>query len=93
MRLAGITVIISLITMPCAGMEISRVTGCAGGDVLKLRGEIVAGDYVKFRSYFDDQKRIAGLHLDSPRGLPRKKTQEIDPAEVPRDVEDRLKSA
>ena len=68
MRLAGITVIISLITMPCAGMEISRVTGCAGGDVLKLRGDIVAGDYVKFRSYFGEHRRIAGLDLDSDGG-------------------------
>ena len=68
MRLAGLTVIISLITMPCAGMEISRVTGCAGGDVLKLRGDIVAGDYVKFRSYFGEHRRIAGLDLDSDGG-------------------------
>ena len=68
MRVAGITLIISLITVPCAGMEISRVTGCAGGDVLKLRGDIVAGDYVKFRSYFGEHRRIAGLDLDSNGG-------------------------
>jgi hypothetical protein len=49
-------------------MEISRVTSCAGGDVLKLRGDIEAGDYVKFRSYFGDQRRIAGLDLNSPGG-------------------------
>jgi hypothetical protein len=48
-------------------MEISRVESCAG-DVLKLRGDIVAGDYVKFRSYFGDQGRIAGLDLDSIGG-------------------------
>jgi hypothetical protein len=37
-------------------------------DVLKLRGDIEAGDYAKFRSYFGDQRRIAGLDLDSPGG-------------------------
>jgi hypothetical protein len=51
-----------------SGMEISRVTGCAGGDVLRLRGDIKDGDYVKFRSYFADQRRIVGLDLDSPGG-------------------------
>ena len=69
MRVAGIALIVSLITVPCAGMEISRVTGCAGGDVLKLRGDIVAGDYVKFRSYFGAPRRITGLDLDSDGGL------------------------
>jgi hypothetical protein len=69
MRVTGIILIISLTTVPCAGMEISRVTGCAGGDVLKLRGDIEAGDYVKFRSYFADHRRIAGLDLDSSGGL------------------------
>ena len=68
MRMAGIIVIISLTAVPCAGMEISRITSCAGGDVLKLRGDIGAGDYVKFRSYFGDQRRIAGLDLDSAGG-------------------------
>ena len=38
MRVAGTILILSLTTLPCAGMEISRVTGCTGGDVLKLRG-------------------------------------------------------
>jgi hypothetical protein len=56
-----------LLIEPCASMEISRVASCAG-DVLKLRGDIAAGDYVKFRSYFDDQGRIAGLDLDSTGG-------------------------
>jgi hypothetical protein len=56
-----------LLTEPCAGMEISRVESCAG-DVLKLRGDIVAGDYLKFRSHFGDQGRIAGLDLDSTGG-------------------------
>jgi hypothetical protein len=39
--------------------------------VLKLRGDIVAGDYVKFRSYFRAQKRIVGLELDSAGGSRR----------------------
>ena len=68
MRMAGIILIISLTTTPCAGMEISRVRGCAGADVLKLRGDINAGDYVKFRSFFGGQRRIVGLDLDSPGG-------------------------
>jgi hypothetical protein len=68
MRVAGFILMVSLTAMPCAGMELSRVTSCAGGDVLKLRGDIEAGDYVKFRSYFGDQRRIAGLDLDSPGG-------------------------
>lgn len=67
MRMAGILLIISLSAVPCAGMEISRVTRCTG-DVLKVRGDIQAGDYVKFRSYFGDQRRIAGLDLNSPGG-------------------------
>jgi hypothetical protein len=49
-------------------MEISRVATCHGGDVLKLRGEVKAGDYVKFRSQFDRQRRIIGLDLYSPGG-------------------------
>jgi hypothetical protein len=68
MRVTGFILIVSLAAVPCAGMELSRVTSCAGGDVLKLRGDIEAGDYVKFRSYFGDQRRIAGLDLDSPGG-------------------------
>jgi hypothetical protein len=66
--IAGITLIMSLAAAPCAGVEISRVAICAGGDVLKLRGDIEAGDYVKFRSYFDGERPIAGLELDSPGG-------------------------
>jgi hypothetical protein len=61
--------VVSLIATPCAGMEISRIAGCDGGDVLRLRGDIKPGDYVKFRSHFDGQRRIAGLDLDSPGGL------------------------
>lgn len=48
-------------------MEISRVS-CEGGDVLKLRGDIKPGDFVKFRAQFADPPRIAGLDLDSPGG-------------------------
>jgi hypothetical protein len=71
MRVAKTILIIALtvaISEPCAGMEISRIAGCAGGDVLRLRGDIKAGDYVKFRSYFTEQRRIVGLDLDSPGG-------------------------
>ena len=71
MRVAKTILIIALtvaISVPCAGMEISRIAGCAGGDVLRLRGDVKAGDYVKFRSYFADQRRIVGLDLDSPGG-------------------------
>jgi len=49
-------------------MEISRVVSCAGGDVLRLHGDIEAGDYVKFRSSLNDQRRIVGLELDSQGG-------------------------
>ena len=65
----AVTLVISIIATPCSGMEISRIAGCDGGDVLKLRGDIKRGDYVKFRSQFDGQRRIAGLDLDSPGGL------------------------
>jgi hypothetical protein len=71
MRVAKTILIIALtvaISGPCAGMEISRVADCAGGDVLRLRGDFKAGDYVKFRSYFADQRRVVGLDLDSPGG-------------------------
>jgi len=71
MRVAKTILIIALtvaISEPCAGMEISRVTDCAGGDVLRLRGDVTPGDYVKFRSYFAEQRRIVGLDLDSPGG-------------------------
>jgi hypothetical protein len=50
----------------CAGMEISRVTGCSG-DVLKVRGIIERGDYLRLKSYFGERK-IVGLHLDSDGG-------------------------
>src|SRR5689334_2117779 len=71
MQVARIILIVSLtvaFSERGAGMEISRVATCAAGDVLGLRGDIEPGDYVKFRSYFADQRRIAGLELDSPGG-------------------------
>jgi hypothetical protein len=71
MRVDKTILIIALtvaISEPSAGVEISRVAGCAGGDVLRLRGDFKAGDYVKFRSYFADQRRVVGLDLDSPGG-------------------------
>jgi len=68
LRVAAIALVISLVAAPCAGMEISRVTGCDGGDVLKLRGDIQPGDYLKFRSHLAGRRRIAGLDLDSPGG-------------------------
>jgi hypothetical protein len=68
MRTAGIALIISLIAAPCAGMEISRVATCDGGEVLRLRGDVTAGDYVKFRSHFGGERMIVGLDLDSAGG-------------------------
>src|SRR5262245_53838890 len=71
MRVAKTILIIALtvaISGPGAGMEISRIAGCAGGDVLRLRGDIKDGDYVKFRSYCADQRRIGGLDLDCAGG-------------------------
>ena len=56
------------IPAPSTGMEISRVASCSGEDVLKLRGDIEPGDYMKFRSQFAGQRRIVGLDLDSPGG-------------------------
>ncbi len=47
-------------------MEISRVTGCSG-DVLRLRGVIERGDYLRLRSYFGE-RRIVGLDLGSEGG-------------------------
>jgi hypothetical protein len=51
----------------CASMEISRVAGCTG-DVLRLRGDITQGDYVRFRSYFSAQRKIIGIDLSSKGG-------------------------
>jgi hypothetical protein len=68
MPLAATALIMTLIAAPSAAMEISRVAGCDGGDVLKLRGDVERGDYVKFRSQFGDQRRIVGLDLDSSGG-------------------------
>jgi hypothetical protein len=51
----------------CASMEISRVAGCTG-DVLKLRGAVDDGDYVRFRSYFSSERRIVGLDISSEGG-------------------------
>ena len=65
----AVTLVISIIATPCSGMEISRIAACDGGDVLRLRGDIKHGDYVKFRSQFDGERRIAGLDLESPGGL------------------------
>ncbi|MCA1453173.1 hypothetical protein I6F35_08055 [Bradyrhizobium sp. BRP22] len=48
-------------------MEISRASGCTG-DVLRLRGDIVEGDYVRFRSYFSAQRKITGIDLSSKGG-------------------------
>jgi hypothetical protein len=64
---SAVALILSLVAVPCAAMEISRIAGC-DGDVLRLRGDIVAGDYVKFRSFLGDHRRIVGLDLDSPGG-------------------------
>ncbi|WP_456637228.1 hypothetical protein [Bradyrhizobium sp. USDA 10063] len=50
----------------CIGMEISRVSGCSG-DVLRLRGRIERGDYLRLRSYFSERK-IVGLDLGSDGG-------------------------
>src|SRR5262245_60593155 len=71
MRSTRFLLIVSLsmtISTPCAGLEISRVAGCAGGDVLKLRGDIERGDYLKFRSFFSSGRRIVGLDLESTGG-------------------------
>jgi hypothetical protein len=62
--------IVTLVTLSSgrgAAMEVSRVS-CESGDVLKLRGDIKPGDFVKFRAHLGDQRRIAGLDLDSPGG-------------------------
>ncbi|MGX9426667.1 MULTISPECIES: hypothetical protein [Bradyrhizobium] len=51
----------------CASMEISRVAGCSG-DVLRLRGDIEEGDYIRFRSHFSAQRRVLGVDLSSKGG-------------------------
>jgi hypothetical protein len=70
MRQAAAVFIVTLVTLssgPGAAMEVSRVS-CESGDVLKLRGDVKAGDFVKFRAHFRNQRRIAGLVLDSDGG-------------------------
>jgi hypothetical protein len=56
------------VSAPCLGVEMTRVASCAGGDVLELRGDLEAGDYVRFRAQLDGERRIVGLILDSPGG-------------------------
>ena len=63
-----ITSLITAISEPGAAMEMSRLVGCVGGDVLRLRGPIEHGDYAKFRSHFGDPRRIVGLDLHSGGG-------------------------
>jgi hypothetical protein len=67
-QLILITSLIGAISEPGVAMEISRLTGCNGGDVLRLRGPIEHGDYRKFRTYFADPRRIVGLDLHSGGG-------------------------
>jgi hypothetical protein len=50
----------------CAGVEISRLSGCSG-DVLRLRGLIERGDYLRLKSHFGERK-IVGLDLGSEGG-------------------------
>ena len=63
-----ITAWITTLSEPGAALEISRLVGCVGGDVLRLRGPIEHGDYAKFRSYFGNSRRIVGLDLHSGGG-------------------------
>lgn len=56
------------VSEPSAGMEISRQRACSGRDILRLRGSIERGDYLKFRSHFSDERRVVGLDLDSGGG-------------------------
>jgi hypothetical protein len=51
----------------CFGLEIRRVAACSGV-VLRLRGDINAGDYVRFRSNFKTKETIIGLDLSSDGG-------------------------
>ena len=67
-QLILITSLIAAISEPGAAMEISRITGCTGGDVLRLRGPIEHGDFGKFRAHFADPRRIVGLDLHSGGG-------------------------
>src|SRR5690349_20469102 len=70
MRHARSVLTIALLALSCghcAAMEVSRMS-CAGGDVLRLSGDIKAGDYLKFRSFFGDPRRIVGLDLESTGG-------------------------
>jgi hypothetical protein len=48
-------------------MEISRVSGCSG-DILKIRGEIKEGDYVRFRSFLGGERKVIGVDLSSEGG-------------------------
>jgi hypothetical protein len=63
-----ITALTTTISAPGTALEISRLVGCVGGDVLRLRGPIDDGDFAKFRSHFGDPRRIVGLDLHSGGG-------------------------
>lgn len=55
------------VSAECVGVEISRIAGCSG-DVLRLRGDIEQGDFVRFRSHFDAERRVIGVDLGSDGG-------------------------
>ena len=59
---------VACLTEPAVALEISRHTGCFGGDVLRLRGSIEHGDYRKFKALFANPRRIVGLDLQSDGG-------------------------
>jgi hypothetical protein len=44
------------------------MANCAGGDVLQLRGDLEPGDYARFRTQLDGERRIVGLALHSRGG-------------------------
>jgi hypothetical protein len=57
-----------LLSSECAAADISRVPGCFG-DVVKLSGDIKQGDYGRFRSHVNGERRLIGIELASDGGF------------------------
>jgi hypothetical protein len=57
------------LVLPCTSfaMEIRRVQTCSG-TVLKLRGDVMEGDYLRLRAHFKKKDVIVGLELSSYGG-------------------------
>jgi hypothetical protein len=57
-----------VLPLTCSALEIQRVQTCAG-IVLRLRGDVMEGDFSRLKSYFRGQKSIVGVDLSSEGGV------------------------